>query len=156
GEDAKARLRLVEALSERLSEADAPFLETLVANDRAPKVKAKAASFLARLGRAAAGEDIAELAGFFEVRTKGQSGSELALRQLKANAQKTRRSNLLAEADFSAFAKALELTPLELIEAWKWGKERSLDLVLSEIAERSAPDDTITALADRIVNHSDC
>ena len=156
GEGADIRLRLVEALRHRLSDADVPFLENLAAKDRAPKVKAKAASFLARLGRASAGEDIAELAGFFEVRTKGllRRARELAPRQLKTNAQKTRRGSLLAEADFSAFAKALELTPLELIEAWNWGKEPDLDLALSEIAERSAPDDIITALADRIVNHA--
>ena len=153
--DAKVRLRLVEALSDRLSEADVPFLETLAANDRAPKVKAQAALFLARLGRTSASEDITELAEFFEVRTMGLLGRTRGVRPqpLKTNAQKTRRASLLAEADFSAFAKALELTPLELIEAWKWGNEPSLDLALSEMAERSAPDDLVMTLADQIVGH---
>lgn len=155
GEDAKVRLRLVEALAHQLSEVDAPFLETLSANDRAPKVKAQAAMLLARLGRMSAGEDVAELAGFFEVHTKGllRRARELRARPLKTNAQKSRRDSLLAEADFCAFASALELEPLELIGAWGWGTEFSLDLALSGMAERSAPDEIVVALADHIVGH---
>ena len=52
-----------------LSDADSPFLEGIAANDRAPKVKAFAASLLARLGHGAAvGEDIAELPAFSRCR----------------------------------------------------------------------------------------
>jgi len=156
GEGADVRLRLVEVLRHRLFEADVPFLEILAAKDRAPKVKALAASLLARLGRAAAGEDMAELVGFFEVHTKGllRRECELRARPLKTNAQKTRRDNLLAEADFSAFAQALSLAPLDLIKAWNWGIESGLDLALAGMAERSAPDEIVAVLADHIVSHS--
>ena len=71
-ENADVRLPLLSLLATGLSEADIPFLEGIAANDRAPKVKAFAASLLARLGRGpAVGEDIAELAGFFSVKMKG-------------------------------------------------------------------------------------
>jgi hypothetical protein len=123
GEDAAARLRLVQALAIGLAPADAPLLETLVANDRAPKVKAEAAALLARLGRATAGgtagEDADELAGFFELRATGllRRGRELAARALKTPAQHARRQALMAQVDFAAWAGALGLAPPELIAA---------------------------------------
>ena len=122
-ENADTRLRLLSLLSERLSDDDAAFLESLVANDRAPKVKALATSMLARLGHGrAAGEDIAELAGFFSVKTKGllRRTRVIDFATPKTPAQWQRRKILLDGTDLTSFAGALGLTPQDLIAAWDW------------------------------------
>jgi len=103
GESAEVRLRLVGLLATRLSDADRPFLESLAA-DRAPKVKALAAALLARLGHGSAvGEEAAELAGFFELQTKGliRRTRVVAARQMKTPAQRSRRQALFEAVDLA-------------------------------------------------------
>ena len=107
-ENADVRLPLLSLLATGLSEADIPFLEGLAANDRAPKVKALAASLLARLGRGSAvGGDIAELAGFFSVKMKGllRRSRVIQFENVKTSAQVHRRDGAARERRYR-FARA--------------------------------------------------
>ncbi|SFJ94562.1 DUF5691 domain-containing protein [Bradyrhizobium sp. Gha] len=129
-ENADARLRLLTLLSERLSGDDVAFLENLVTNDRAPKVKAMATSMLARLGHGpAVGEDIAELAAFFSVKTKGllRRSRVIDFETPKTPAQWQRRKVLLEGADLTSFSGALGLAPQDLIAAWDWNVDPAAD-----------------------------
>ncbi|WP_298877927.1 DUF5691 domain-containing protein [uncultured Bradyrhizobium sp.] len=142
-ENAEARLRLVSLLSERLSGDDVAFLESLAANDRAPKVKALATSMLARLGHGpAAGEDIAELAGFFAVKTKGllRRSRVIDFQTPKTPAQWQRRKALLDGTDLTSFAGALGLTPQDLIAAWDWHVDPAADAGLIKLIVETGTD----------------
>jgi hypothetical protein len=150
GEGAEVRLRLVGLLATRLSDADRPFLESL-ATDRAPKVKTLAAALLARLGYGSAvGEEAAELAGFFELQTKGliRRTRVVAARPIKTPAQRSRRHVLFEAVDVAGFARALDLTPEELIAMWPWSDDRHADQALVGMAERSGSDVLVAALHD--------
>lgn len=153
GEGADARQRLLALLATGLSEADIGFLEHIAATDRAPKVKALAASLLARLGHGAAtGDDAAELAGYFEVRAKGllRRTRIVAPLPLKTPAQHQRRRALFAGIDIAGFASALQLAPDELAALWTWHEDYQADTGFAEMAARSAPDALIAALCARL------
>lgn len=156
GEGADTRLRLLGQLTQGLSEADAPFLETLAAGDRAPKVKALAASLLARLGRGSAvGEEATELAGFFTLGTKGllRRSRTIAANGLKTHAQRIRRQTLFAGADYTGFAAALGMSGEELAAIWVWGDDVQADIELAGMAERSASDAIVADLATALAEH---
>jgi hypothetical protein len=147
GENAEARLRLVGMLATGLSNADRAFLESL-ASDRAPKVKALAAALLARLGHGpAAGEEATELAGFFEIQTKGllRRTRIVAARTLKTAAQRSRRLALFDSVDLAPFAQALDSAPGDLIGAWPWGDDRQADHGRIVMTERSGSDEMVAA-----------
>jgi hypothetical protein len=153
GENADARLRLVAMLAARLSDADRPFLESLAA-DRAPKVKALAASLLARLGHGpAVGEEAVELAAFFELQTKGllRRTRIVAARALKTPAQRTRRHALFETVDLAAFAQTLGIPAADLIAMWPWTDDRQADHGLIAMAERSGSDGLVAALHETLV-----
>ncbi len=136
------RLLLLDILTAGLTAADAPVLETL-AGDRAPRVKARAAALLARLGHGESGsEDAADLAAFFTAKTKGwlRTSLELAPTDLKTQAQRARRAALMDTLSFGAMAQALELASEDLIAAWPWGSDTIIDHALAEMIERSATD----------------
>jgi hypothetical protein len=142
-ENADARLRLLLLLSERLSDDDVAFLEGLVANDRAPKVKALATSMLARLGHGpGAGEDIAELAGFFSVKTKGllRRSRVIEIERPKTPAQWQRRKALLDGTDLTSFSGALGLAPQDLIAAWDWNVDPAADAGLIKLILETGTD----------------
>lgn len=152
GETPDHRVRLLEALASKLSDADRPLLESL-AGDRAPRVKALAASLMARLGRGGAGgEDAAELAGFFPLQTKGllRRTRVIVPQPLKLPAQRQRRSVLFETLSFEAFARAIEMSPEELIEAWQWGSDGLADLLVVAMAERSASDTIVAAITEAL------
>ena len=152
GETADMRVRLVEALSIGLSDADRPLLERLAA-DRAPRVKTLAASLLARLGHGGGGgEDAVELAGFFSVETKGllRRAKVVTPRALKTPAQRNRRAGLMEAVSFGAFGKALGLSEGELVEAWPWGHDGPDDCDLAAMAARSASDAVVAAIVDAV------
>lgn len=153
GEGAEQRLRLIGLLATGLSDADLDLLDSVTASDRAPKVKALAASLRARLGHGAAGgDDAVELAGYFEIRTKGllrRSRVVMPL-PLKTPAQHQRRRALFANVDLAGFASALQLTPDELATMWTWYEDHHADAGLAEMAERSASDTVIAALCARL------
>lgn len=147
GENAEVRLRLVGLLATGLSNADLAFLESL-ASDRAPKVKALAAALLARLGHGpTVGEEAAELAGFFEVQTKGllRRTRMIAARTLKTVAQRSRRLALFESVDLAAFALALDSAAGDLLGAWPWGEDRQADHGLIAMTERSGSDEMVAA-----------
>ncbi|KPF72279.1 hypothetical protein IP88_10190 [alpha proteobacterium AAP81b] len=146
--DADGRLRLVIALATGLGADDRPLLESL-GNDRAPRVKTQVAILLARLGVGeAAGAEMAELAGFFEIQTRGllRRTRHLVPRPIKTPAQTKRRGELLDAADFAGFAAALGLTATELAELWSFDGDVFLAARFVAVAARSADDAVITAL----------
>jgi hypothetical protein len=150
-ENADVRLPLLSLLATGLSEADVAFLEGIAANDRAPKVKALAASLLARLGRGAAvGEDIAELAGFFSVKMKGllRRSRVIQFENVKTPAQVHRRTTLLETADIASLARALALTPQELVDAWNWDVDRQADAALISLVARTGTDSLVAQTAE--------
>lgn len=151
-EPADMRVRLLELLAAALSDADVPLLEGLV-GDRAPRVKALAAALLARLGHGAAqGEDIAELAAFFAVQTRGmiKRTRVITAQTLKTPTQRMRRSTLMEAALFDAFAQGLGLSSTELVAAWPWHDDRLLDHALAGMAARSAPDGVVRTIAEAL------
>ena len=147
GEDATRRLALVECLSAGLSSGDLPFLATLSTADRAPKVKAQAVQFLARLGHApsiaTSAEDASELADYFMTEQK----AGFKLKPLKTTAQKNRRAQLLSATDFAGLATSLGLSPSELAQAWPFASDLPLDQIMVDMALHSAPDDIVAILA---------
>ncbi|GMP06641.1 hypothetical protein TM239_45920 [Bradyrhizobium sp. TM239] len=152
-ETADTRLRLLLLLSERLSDDDIAFLERIAADDRAPKVKALAVSLLARLGRGpAAGEDVAELAGFFSVKTKGllRRSRVIQAEPLKTPAQMQRRKALFDGADLASFSGALGLAPQELIAAWDWNVDHAADMSLINLIVATGTDALVAQAADAI------
>ena len=155
-ESADTRLRLLSLLSERLSDDDIAFLEAIVADDRAPKVKALATSLLARLGRGAGiGEDAAELAGFFSVKTKGilRRSRVIEAERPKTPAQWQRRKALLDGADLASFAGALGITPQELIAAWDWNVDPAADMALINLVVATGTDAQVADVAKAIGEH---
>jgi hypothetical protein len=144
------RLLLLDILAAGLTATDASVLEAL-ASDRAPRVKARAAALLARLGHGDAGsEDAAELAGFFTAKTKGwlRKSLEIAPNDLKTPAQRARRAALMDTLSFGAMAQALELNSEDMVAAWPWGSDAIIDHALAEMIERSATDAVVRLAAE--------
>jgi hypothetical protein len=153
-ETADGRVRLVEALGIGLSDADRPLLEGLAA-DRAPRVKALASTLLARLGHGQdGGEDLAELAGFFSVQTKGllRRSRVIAFQASRTEAQRNRRHALMEASSIGGLAKALELSPEDLIAAWPWGGESMADQALAAMACRSGSDEVIATIVETLTS----
>jgi hypothetical protein len=153
GTDAEGRLRLVQKLEAGLGADDLPLLETLAA-DRAPRVRAQASMLLARLGigNGGASEAASELAGYFEVQTKGllRRTRVLVARPLKTAAQRQHRAQLLQGGDYAALAAALGLTPADLATHWVFGAEAALDTDFVSLAARSAGDDVVAILCQSL------
>ena len=152
-ENAEVRLPLLSQLAAGLSEADIPFLEGIAANDRAPKVKALAAALLARLGQGpAVGEDVAELAGFFSVKMKGllRRSRVIQFENVKTSARMQRRAALLESADIASLARALSLTPEELVDAWSWDVDRQADAALVGLVARTGTDSLVAQTAEAV------
>lgn len=144
------RLLLLDILTAGLTPADAPVLEALT-GDRAPRVKARAAALLARLGHGDAGsEDAAELAAFFTAKTKGwlRKSLEIVPNALKTPSQRGRRAALMDSLSFGAMSQALELTSEDLVAAWPWGSDAVIDHSLAEMIERSATDAVVRLAAE--------
>jgi len=153
GEHPDRRLLFLDLLAAGLTAADEPVLAAL-ASDRAPRVKARAAALLARLGHEdPAGEDAIELAGFFTIKSKGwlRKSQEIVPQELKTPAQRTRRLALLGQLSIGAMAHALGLTPEALIAAWPWGRDVQADHALAAMAERSATDPVLLLVGDALV-----
>lgn len=146
------RLRLTEILSDGLSDADIPLLDLLM-RDRAPRVKALAATLAARLGRGEiSSEDSAELAGFFTVQTKGllRRTRVVALQELKTQAQRSRLATLAELVPLATLAASLGMSMAELLAAWPVGQDKTADHQLGVMAGRSAPDPIVAAVADAL------
>jgi hypothetical protein len=150
-EAADARLRLLQALQTGLSMTDQPFLSTLE-NDRAPRVRALAGKFLARLG--AVGKNPA-LGACLERIKQSQSGvlrKRTALQlEIPANFKDQTASRWIlqafADVSFSELAGAFQLTEGELIEAGAQDEPFLLALALV------ATNDRRLDLLERVVTH---
>ena len=154
---AEERLRLLALLATGLSEADRDFLESIVATDRAPKVKALAVSLLSRLGHGpAVGENATELAGFFESRTKGllRRTKVIAPLPVKIVAQSARRRQLFGDLEIATFAAALGVAPDDLVAMWTWGQDQQADVDFVGMAARSGSDRLVAALAAALHNEA--
>jgi hypothetical protein len=135
-EDADARFRLLQVFQTSLSMADQPFLSSLE-KDRAPRVRALAARFLARLG--ASSKNPAFDACMERIK-QSQSGllrkrTTLQL-ELPANVKDQDASRWIlqtfTEVSFGELAGALKISEKELIEAA--AKDEPLLLALALIA----------------------
>ncbi|MFM1975290.1 MAG: hypothetical protein RL145_136 [Pseudomonadota bacterium] len=156
GESADPRLRLIECLTIGLRQSDVPYLESLN-GDRAPKIKALAASLLARLGRQSEREeDNIELATYFKIETKGifQKTRSVVAIPLKTPAQYASREALFLRSDFDGFSKALELAPLELVAMWPLGTNLEVDLSFAALCERTGAEPCFDALYNRLANEA--
>jgi hypothetical protein len=119
--DADTRFRLLQALQTHLSMADQPFLSTLE-KDRAPRVRATAARFLARLGTG--GENPA-LRACLERIKQSESGllrkRKVLQLELPANVKDRAASQWIlqtfSDVSFGELAGAFQLTEEQLIEA---------------------------------------
>src|SRR5215475_13462429 len=139
-ESADARFRLLQTLQTGLSATDQLFLSTLE-KDRAPRVRALAAKFLARLG--ASGENPA-LHACLERIKQSKSGlfrKRTALQlELPANVKDQTASRWVlqtfTEVSFRELASALKLTETELIEASAKDEPLLLALALMATNER--------------------
>lgn len=153
-EDADARFRLLTALQTRLSMADQPFLSTLE-KERAPRVRAVAARFLARLG---AGGSNPALNACLERIKQSQVGllrkrTTLVL-ELPANVKDQAAWRWIREAftgiSFGELASALELSEEQLIEAAVRNEPLLLALALVATADRRL--DLLEAVVQRLPN----
>jgi hypothetical protein len=135
-EPAERRVRLLEILGTRLSEADAGFLESL-AKDRSERVQAMARAYLARLGRSNDGADLAtELADTVALGKVGliNRRTRLVIKSLNIAAQKARRQQLFTLVGLAALARALGTSELQLVEAPPDGPADGLDAFLQMTA----------------------
>jgi hypothetical protein len=135
-EEADARFRLLQVFQTRLSKSDQTFLSTLE-KDRAPRVRALAARFLARLG---AGSENPALGACLERIKQSQSGllrkrTRLQI-ELPANVKDQAASRWIlqtfADVSFGELAGAFKVTEKELIAAA--AKDEPLLLALALIA----------------------
>src|SRR5215467_1157823 len=139
-ESAEARFRLLQTLQTALSTTDQPFLSALE-KDRAPRVRALAARFLARLG--AAGESPA-LHACLERIKQSKSGlirKRTALQlELPANVKDQAASRWIlqafADVSFRELASAFKITETELIESAAKDEPLLLALALIATSER--------------------
>jgi Family of unknown function (DUF5691) len=148
-EPAERRVRLLEILETRLSEADAAFLESL-ANDRSERVQASARAYLARLGRNSdSGELAAELAGMVELGKVGliNRRTRLVIRPLKMTAQTARRHDLFRLVSLGDLARALGVAETRLVEASPEGTADGIDAFVQMVATTGS-DATRRALLD--------
>lgn len=135
-EPAERRVRLLEILGTKLSEADAGFLESL-AKDRSERVQAMARAYLARLGRTNDSADLAtELAGMVALGKVGliNRRTRLVIKSLNINLQKARRQELFSLVSSAALARALGTSELQLVEAPPDGPPDGLDAFLRMMA----------------------
>jgi hypothetical protein len=139
-ESADARFRLLQTLQTALSTTDQPFLSTLE-KDRAPRVRALAAKFLARLG---AGGESSALHACLERIKQSKSGlirKHIALQlELPANVKDQTASRWIlqafADVSFRELAGAVRLKEEELIAAAAKDEPMLLALALIATSDR--------------------
>ncbi len=147
-EPADRRVVLVQTLSNNLSQNDALYLQSL-ANDRSDRVKTIAAALLARLGFVSMkAEDLAELVAFFKISETGifKKTRQVVPNKLKTDAQKKRRSELMAATSLAAFARGLGFEPVQLIQNYDFSADDNLSSELVALTVETGAQDAIAAL----------
>jgi hypothetical protein len=153
-QDADARYRMLQVFQTGLTMADQPFLSALE-KDRAPRVRALAARFLARLG---AGKDNPALGACLERIKKGHSGllrkrTTLQL-ELPANVKDQTASRWIlqtfTDVSLAELAGAFKITETELIESA--AKDEPLLLALALIASSERRLDLLELLVANLPN----
>jgi hypothetical protein len=148
-ENADTRVRLLMALETGLHDGDQPFLES-ICKDRAPRVRALAQRFRARL-TGKRGEHPA-LAACLERITKSTTGLlkkrvALALElpaTVKEHEEKAWIREAFAEVSFEELSRALQLTGAQVIEAAE--KDANLSLALALVAAQDRRFDLLEQL----------
>ncbi len=138
---ADQRLGLVELLSNGLTDADQPYLQTLVDKDRSGKIKTQAAQLLARLGVTTDSESAAELADFLEVSTGGilRRTKTTGFRKKMNPVQRERAATLLQSVTLDGLASAMQMTSKDLIETWTTDTDPLIDGFLDLLLRTAAP-----------------
>lgn len=154
GESAEVRLKLLAALETGLNENDIPFLKSL-SGDRSQKVKSQAHFLLARLGEIEVNaEEVDELKSFF---IKGTLLNKKAVQALKCKnpAQERNRNELMQRIPFKAFADALQISPLELVQNWPVNNKSKANVPFTQMLTLTGEDSLIEAWAHRLVDSDD-
>jgi len=150
---AEERLRLVGILSERLAEADIPYLESLE-KDRSGKVRTRAAQLLARLGATQTDEELVseltDMLSFGRAKSPDQSKS-LGLKKLKNDAQRKRRIELFALVPLHAIAAVFESTPTEVVENWNVTSNKQANFAFAEMVAHTGEDTVQPIMAQRLM-----
>lgn len=150
-EPAERRLRLIELLDNRLSEADREFLASLE-KDRSDRVRARARTFLARLGHAGGTTALAsELAGMVTLEKAGLINRRTRLRfaALKTPAQHQRRHELTQIVGLAELAAALGVTEMQLVELPEWQLDEAHAFVT--MTAETGSDDVVRALLENLI-----
>jgi hypothetical protein len=135
-EPAERRVKLIEALEERLSDQDADFLESLC-DDRSDRAQGLARAYLSRLGRpkedAALGAELAETLKFG---TKGwlSRRRRLSIEPLKPGPRETRRYELFSLVSYAGLCRALSVAEDAMLETVPVGAARDLEAFVQMIA----------------------
>jgi hypothetical protein len=151
-EPAERRVKLVEILDEGLSEADAPFLESLLA-DRSDRVKELARHFLARLGKGGDATPLeAELAAMLELGKTGLIARrrQLNLKKLKTAPMNLRRRELLGLVSLAGLARALGAGEMQLVESAPAGEADAVAAFVG-MAAATGSDAARRALLERLL-----
>jgi len=151
-EPAERRVRLLEIIETKLSEADASFLESL-AKDRSERVQAMARAYMARLGRTNDSADLAsELAAMVELGKVGliNRRRRLVIKSLKTAAQNVRRHELFKLVSSAALAQALGASELQLLEAPPEGPPDGIE-AFAQMVAATGSDTALRALLNGIL-----
>ncbi len=135
-EPAERRVKLIEALEERLSDRDADLLESLV-NDRAERVQSLARACLARLGKPTEEATLgAELAETLKVGPTGwlSRRRRLSIEALKAEPREKRRRELFSLVSYANLCRAFGLAEDAVLQTAPVGAPDNLEAFAEMIA----------------------
>jgi hypothetical protein len=155
-EPAERRIRLIEILQARLSEADGEYLASLE-KDRSDRVQALARVYLARLGR----EDdtsaqAIELAAMLELTKTGliKRRFKVSLKALKTAPQNQHRRELFKTTSFSALARALKAAEAQLVDTAPAGAPEDVLAFCAFVAETGS-NDAVRALTAAMLDETE-
>ena len=146
------RLRLLDCLRPALTQDDAALLSEFL-TDRSSKVQSLVKTQLSRLGTGPEtdAEAVAELPDYVELAKAGILSRKQVVkpRNLKTNAQKTRRAKIFAQASLAALAETLGVTPDAVIETWVFGDATD---DLCQMVAASGTDAQVCRLVERCLS----
>lgn len=157
-EPVDSRIKLIETLAINLSDADAPFLESLLSN-RSKKVISLAKELLLKLSNLTLENSdtayehlVKDLPQFYTLKNVGLIHKRLKLVPKKLNllTDKEKRSDSLSRIPLLEIAKAFDLTPSQLCDVWDFkNNEPNDNLIFFRHAAQSI---TVTELDILVMN----